>query len=91
MADQAGPLAGLTTQDQKLIMGAFKSLRNGFEVSLLSVLLDVCTISGYIVFLYVIDYFGLVALGILCSPPPIYFVVETMVHFRLASLHLSLL
>ena len=50
MADQAGPLAGLTTQDQKLIMGAFKSLRNGFEVSLLSVLLDVCTISGYILF-----------------------------------------
>lgn len=34
MTDPAGPLAGLTVQDQKLIMGAFKSLKNGFEVSL---------------------------------------------------------
>jgi hypothetical protein len=34
MTEEAGPLAGLTLQDQKLIMGAFKSLKNGFDVSL---------------------------------------------------------
>ena len=33
MAEQASPFASLTLQDQKLIMGAFKSLKNGFEVS----------------------------------------------------------
>lgn len=34
MADPVSPFAGFTSQDQKLIMGALKSLKNGFEVSL---------------------------------------------------------
>lgn len=33
MTDQPGPLAGLTVQDQRLLMNAFKSLKGGFEVS----------------------------------------------------------
>lgn len=56
MADQAGPFAGLTPQDQKLIMGAFKSLKNGFEVSLFCVRLQ-----------DVADHDGFVAAKLLCS------------------------
>jgi hypothetical protein len=35
MAEPTGVLAGLTAQDQKLVVAALKSLKNGLEVSLL--------------------------------------------------------
>jgi hypothetical protein len=38
MAEPTGVLAGLTAQDQKLVVAALKSLKNGLEVSLLCLL-----------------------------------------------------
>jgi hypothetical protein len=38
MAEATGALAGLTPQDQKLVLAAFKSLKTGFDVSLLCIL-----------------------------------------------------
>jgi hypothetical protein len=38
MAEATGVLAGLTAQDQKLVVAALKSLKNGLEVSLLCLL-----------------------------------------------------
>jgi hypothetical protein len=41
MAEPTGPLAGLTPQDQKLVLGAFKSLKNGHDVSFPTLIFEV--------------------------------------------------